>query len=1201
MKKLIFICILGYILTNISNSYGQSISLPEITMPPPEAAGLSSQAVFDVSYYMGIANISIPIYTIKDKDLVLPITLDYTGSGGIQVSEEASWIGLGWNLNCTGVITRQVRGKDDLLNQWFYPELSKKLPDDPSVNSNTRTRCDGTTYLETFSEEPPYAHLPADDECVWVSGHLLDLMVDGVRTHIGLDSEGIPFYDYSSDIYNISIPGFSGQFMFDTNNNPVFLKPNGNRIEWYKEETNIVWKMTNNRGVIYLFRNRSYTKTKSLYNSGYSTTGIDNISAWNLTEIISPNGDKITIEYDSFGYDFNAVNSSRMRRIPSFSEKHGLEPRCDLGPSTYPAITEYLTTPSYVKAIYFAHGKLTFERNSREDLINGERLERIKLHRKTSDDSYIEERNFVFDNNYYFSASTNGNSYHPYIMGYDSQDSKRLKLQKYYETNPGGTETINNHTFDYNLVALPVKSSFSVDHWGYYNGQHSNQTFIPTNSFMDFSGANREPSSDKTIASLLKTIYYPTGGKIDFDFITTALAAGMARPGSVIERISEYDPVAEVTMIQRFEYAGVTPTYIQPVYQIHKLLFPGECDFVKMSDVIVDWSPENFYLSSETVFPFSESAMGRVAGFTNVTKYLGENGENGKSLFVFKNTFLPPRAQYTTATSSQLGFSPGSRMFFDAEAEYYNERTNGRLDSQTDYKYNETTNSFTRVKKHQNYYDTHESLIWNGYPLRSADHTFLYAVALYWYGVPVVWDRCIRTEETIYKSNEPDILEEVVYTYESSPKHYQILSQSMKGSNDKIEEVRFKYPDDYSSPGVSIQKLKDKNIVVPIEQTKWVNNKPIAGIANIYSYNSSTDLVLPNRASQIETSVGLASIVTSNNGETFDSNYKTRLNYDLYDDNGNLLQFSLKNNIYTTIIWSYLNQYPIAKIDNASYTEVGNAVSNISSTFINDLSQSNLQSYIDTKLSQLRTEVSNDLPRALITTYTYDPLIGMTSQTDPAGVTTYFEYDDFGRLKNLKDFGGNIAKSYDYHYIPQPELTVTPTSLSFSDLAQTKTFNVASNVSWSVSDNQSWISVSPTSGSNNGTVSVTVSSNSSSSRTGVVTVSENDGSGVPNQQISISQSAFTPSLALSISTLTVPGHATMSFNITSNSSWSIWITYGVGNSGWLSVDPDTGSGNSTITVQSTSDGPSGPPYWTATIHVAGPGSLYETIECTKYY
>jgi YD repeat-containing protein len=53
---------------------------------------------------------------------------------------------------------------------------------------------------------------------------------------------------------------------------------------------------------------------------------------------------------------------------------------------------------------------------------------------------------------------------------------------------------------------------------------------------------------------------------------------------------------------------------------------------------------------------------------------------------------------------------------------------------------------------------------------------------------------------------------------------------------------------------------------------------------------------------------------------------------------------------------------------------------------------------------------------AMMTTYTYDPLVGMTSQTDPAGVTIYYEYDDFGRLKNILDDEGNLVQQMEYHY-----------------------------------------------------------------------------------------------------------------------------------------------------------------------------------------
>lgn len=84
-----------------------------------------------------------------------------------------------------------------------------------------------------------------------------------------------------------------------------------------------------------------------------------------------------------------------------------------------------------------------------------------------------------------------------------------------------------------------------------------------------------------------------------------------------------------------------------------------------------------------------------------------------------------------------------------------------------------------------------------------------------------------------------------------------------------------------------------------------------------------------------------------------------------------------------------------------------------------------------------------------------------------------------------------------------PTLSVSPTSLSVGSGAGNSTINVTSNTSWSVTDDQSWIIVSPANGSNNGSFTVSVTANTGAARSGIVTVT----AGTLTQTISVSQSA----------------------------------------------------------------------------------------------
>ncbi len=58
---------------------------------------------------------------------------------------------------------------------------------------------------------------------------------------------------------------------------------------------------------------------------------------------------------------------------------------------------------------------------------------------------------------------------------------------------------------------------------------------------------------------------------------------------------------------------------------------------------------------------------------------------------------------------------------------------------------------------------------------------------------------------------------------------------------------------------------------------------------------------------------------------------------------------------------------------------------------------------------------------AQMTTYTYEPLIGISSQADINNRITYYEYDGFGRLSLVRDQDRNILKKYCYNYAGQIE------------------------------------------------------------------------------------------------------------------------------------------------------------------------------------
>jgi YD repeat-containing protein len=154
-----------------------------------------------------------------------------------------------------------------------------------------------------------------------------------------------------------------------------------------------------------------------------------------------------------------------------------------------------------------------------------------------------------------------------------------------------------------------------------------------------------------------------------------------------------------------------------------------------------------------------------------------------------------------------------------------------------------------------------------------------------------------------------------------------------------------------------------------------------------------------------------------------------RLIIEQYID-GNPVQIRQSEGSPTAYLWGYNKTQPIAKIENVTYQELEAAIGNISDTIFNtvakiqNISNSDMNRVIGEAntgegllrkaLNQLRDVPS--LSNAQVTTYTYDPLIGVTSITDPRGETIYYHYDSFNRLESVKDAQGYLLSENKYNY-----------------------------------------------------------------------------------------------------------------------------------------------------------------------------------------
>ncbi|WP_227626085.1 hypothetical protein, partial [Geofilum rubicundum] len=126
MKKLYLSFVFIYFVFFISNA--QDNPLSNILPPSPNASNLGVISQVPLDGNTGTAKYSIPIYTVNEGSLSVPISLKYS-SNGVKPNELPSWVGRGWNLYAGGVITRVVKSKADIITSEGFFWKSDEVKD----------------------------------------------------------------------------------------------------------------------------------------------------------------------------------------------------------------------------------------------------------------------------------------------------------------------------------------------------------------------------------------------------------------------------------------------------------------------------------------------------------------------------------------------------------------------------------------------------------------------------------------------------------------------------------------------------------------------------------------------------------------------------------------------------------------------------------------------------------------------------------------------------------------------------------------------------------------------------------------------------------------------------------------------------------------------------------------------------------------
>lgn len=419
-----------------------------------------------------------------------------------------------------------------------------------------------------------------------------------------------------------------------------------------------------------------------------------------------------------------------------------------------------------------------------------------------------------------------------------------------------------------------------------------------------------------------------------------------------------------------------------------------------------------FQLCSYSSSQLSNSAQGAILGYSQVEEWHGEQAEGGKTVYNYGN-------------QEDIVYDYWERPPGIPNIPY---ALNGYLNSQTDYQFRD--GRFRLVKQLTNSYAVAKNDIIPGVARGPLNRLLLddkigcaaCSAPLHRY---LLYSRLIQklnTTERLYDASDAtrNWQTSTDYAYDTHQTGHLQVSQIRTTRSDGATQITdLTYPADYTQVSNGpLAVMRSEEIfqhALVVENTSSVLNpgqtipRLTSGQYTEYSRPNANCVYLPSAKYALEVSQPTVGVGVSAPNLPPTSRYtlKTLLNYE--PATGNLVQMKSVHDGPTTFLWGYSQTLPVAQIRNASASQVTAALQRLGA-LPTALPTNNLA------LQQLLSQLRQQLPQAQTTSFIYEPLVGLTSQTGPDGRTIFYEYDVFTRLVRTRDEQGRILSQQQYHY-----------------------------------------------------------------------------------------------------------------------------------------------------------------------------------------